>query len=133
MRKPTDIEKYQGNYSENGLLAKLSRVTRWAGQKVVYAVLLLYYVLQNPNVSTKDKSKIWGALGYFILPTDLVLDFIPMVGYTDDLAALLIALHAVATNITPEIKAQAIAKLAVWNGYEISRTSVVINSTVSRE
>ena len=99
MRKPTDIEKYQGNYSEKGLLAKLSRVTRWAGQKVVYAVLLLYYVLQNPNVSTKDKSKIWGALGYFILPTDLVLDLIPMVGYTDDLAALLIALHAVATNI----------------------------------
>lgn len=114
MRKPTDIEKYQDNYSEKGLLAKLSRVTRWAGQKVVYAVLLLYYVLQNPNVSTKDKSKIWGALGYFILPTDLVLDLIPMVGYTDDLAALLIALHAVATNITPEIKAQAIAKLAVW-------------------
>ena len=114
MRKPTDIEKYQGNYSEKGLLAKLSRVTRWAGQKVVYAVLLLYYVLQNPNVSTKDKSKIWGALGYFILPTDLVLDLIPMVGYTDDLAALLIALHAVATHITPEIKAQAIAKLAVW-------------------
>ena len=114
MRKPTDIEKYQGNYSEKGSLAKLSRVTRWAGQKVVYAVLLLYYVLQNPNVSTKDKSKIWGALGYFILPTDLVLDLIPMVGYTDDLAALLIALHAVATNITPEIKAQAIAKLAVW-------------------
>ena len=32
MRKPTDIEKYQGNYSEKGLLAKLSRVTRWAGQ-----------------------------------------------------------------------------------------------------
>lgn len=25
------------------------------------------------------------------------------------------------------------AKLAVWNGYEILRTSVVINSTVSRE
>ncbi|MBO5860916.1 MAG: DUF1232 domain-containing protein [Alistipes sp.] len=114
MRKPTDIEKYQGNYSENKLLKKLSSVARWAGAKVVYAVLLLYYVLQNPNVSTKDKSKIWGALGYFILPTDLVLDLIPMVGYTDDLAALLIALHAVATNITPEIKAQAIAKLAVW-------------------
>jgi uncharacterized membrane protein YkvA (DUF1232 family) len=114
MRKPTDIEKYQGNYSENKLLKKLSSVARWAGAKVVYAVLLLYYVLQSPNVSTKDKSKIWGALGYFILPTDLVLDFLPVVGYSDDFAALMIALHAVATNITPEIKAQAKAKLSTW-------------------
>ncbi len=114
MRKPTDIEKYQDNYSENKLLKKLSSVARWAGAKVVYAVLLLYYVLQSPNVSTKDKSKIWGALGYFILPTDLVLDFLPVVGYSDDFAALMIALHAVATNITPEIKAQAKAKLSTW-------------------
>ena len=63
-----------------------------------------------------DKSKIYGALGYFILPTDLVVDFLPIVGYSDDLAALMIALHAVATNITPEIKAQAKAKLAKWFG-----------------
>ncbi|MBE6199122.1 MAG: DUF1232 domain-containing protein [Rikenellaceae bacterium] len=114
MRKPTDIEKYQGNYSESKLLGKLPRVARWAGAKVVYAVLLLYYVLQSPNVSSTDKSKIWGALGYFILPTDLILDFIPLAGYSDDLAALLIALHAVAKNVTPEIKARAKAKLATW-------------------
>ena len=114
MRTPKDIEKYQNNYSENRLIKKLSSVARWAGAKVVYAVLLLYYVLQSPNVSTKDKSKIWGALGYFILPTDLVLDFLPVVGYSDDFAALMIALHAVATNITPEIKARAKAKLATW-------------------
>lgn len=114
MRTPTDIEKYQENYSDSKLTSKLSHAARWAGQKVIYVALLLYYVLQSPRVSTADKSKIWGALGYFILPTDLVLDFIPMVGYSDDLAALLIALHAVATNITPEIKAQAKAKLATW-------------------
>lgn len=114
MRTPKDIEKYQNNYSENRLIKKLSSVASWAGAKVVYAVLLLYYVLQSPNVSTKEKSKIWGALGYFILPTDLVLDFLPVVGYSDDFAALMIALHAVATNITPEIKAQAKAKLATW-------------------
>ena len=80
----------------------------------MYAVLLLYYVLQSPNVSSADKSKIWGALGYFILPTDLILDFIPLAGYSDDLAALLIALHAVAKNVTPEIKARAKEKLATW-------------------
>ena len=112
MRKPNDIEKYQDNYSENKLLSKLSSAAKWAGAKVIYAVLLLYYVLRSPDISTADKSKIYGALGYFILPTDLVLDFIPMMGYTDDMAALLWALHTVMNNLTPEIKQQAKDKLA---------------------
>ena len=112
MRKPKDVEKYQVNYSENKLLNKLTSVAKWAGAKVVYAVLLLYYILRSPNISAADKSKIYGALGYFILPTDLVLDLIPMMGYTDDMAALLWALHTVMNNLTPEIKQQAKDKLA---------------------
>ncbi len=116
MRTPKEIEKYQENYSESGLQRKIKSVARWAGAKVVYAVLLLYYVLRSPNISKADKSKIYGALGYFILPTDLVVDFLPIVGYSDDLAALMIALHAVTSNITPEIKAQAKAKLSQWFG-----------------
>ena len=116
MRTPNEIEKYQENYSESGLQRKIKSAARWAGAKVMYAVLLLYYVLQSPTISKADKSKIYGALGYFILPTDLVVDFLPVVGYSDDLAALMIALHAVATNITPEIKAPAKAKLSKWFG-----------------
>ena len=41
---------------------------------------------------------------------DILPDFIPMVGFTDDLSAILLALHAVWKNITPEIKAMAAAK-----------------------
>ena len=118
MRTPNEIEKYQDRYSESGLQRKIKSAARWAGAKVMYAVLLLYYVLQSPTISKADKSKIYGALGYFILPTDLVVDFLPIVGYSDDLAALMIALHAVATNITPEIKAQAQAKLTKWFGQQ---------------
>ena len=114
MRKPKNIEKYQENYSESKLLTKITSVARWAGAKMVYAVLLLYYVLRSPNVSMADKSKIYGALGYFILPTDLILDIIPIVGYSDDMAAIMWAIHTVAKNITPEIKEQAKAKLSEW-------------------
>jgi uncharacterized membrane protein YkvA (DUF1232 family) len=78
---------------------------------VVYAVLLLYYVLRSDEVPLKEKSKILGALGYFILPADMVLDFIPMLGYSDDMAALLWALHSVATNISPQIKSKAKERL----------------------
>ena len=111
MRKPTNIEQYESRYSESKLLGKLSSATRWAGEKVIYAVLLLYYVLRSDKVPLADKSKVYGALGYFILPADLLLDFLPMVGYTDDLAALMWALRAVKKNITPEIKSQARTRL----------------------
>ena len=111
MREPKNIEKYKKNYSESGLQRKLTKAARWIGAKALYAVLLLYYVLRSPNVSIADKSKIYGALGYFILPTDMILDFIPVVGYTDDMAAIMWAIRTIANNITPEIKAQAKAKL----------------------
>ena len=106
-----DIRKYQGHYSENGLAGKLSKAARKAGQKVVYAAMLLYYVMQSPEVSKKDKTTSIGALGYFILPLDLLPDFIPFMGFADDLSAILLALHAVWKNITPDMKAKASAKV----------------------
>lgn len=116
MKPPKDIEKYQGHYDESKLGSKLPRVARKAGSKLVYCVLLLYYVLRSKTVSNADKTKIYGALGYFLLPLDILPDFIPLAGYTDDLTAVLWALHTVWKNITPEIKAQAAAKTREWFG-----------------
>ena len=110
--KEKDIRKYQNHYSESGLLGKLSKVAKKAGQKIVYAVMLLYYVIQSPEISKGDKATIIGALGYFILPLDLFPDFIPLVGFTDDLSAILLALHAVWKNITPDVKVKASAKVS---------------------
>ena len=116
MKRPENVEHYESHYSEAKFGAKLPRVARKAGSKLVYCLLLLYYVLKSPTVSRGDKSKIYGALGYFILPLDLLPDFIPMAGYADDLSAVLWALHTVWKNITPEIKAQAAAKTREWFG-----------------
>ena len=81
-----------------------------------YAALLLYYVLKSPDTSSKDRAKILGALGYFILPIDLIPDFIPIAGYTDDLAALVWGVYCVIKGITPDVKAQAAIKLHEWFG-----------------
>lgn len=113
---PQNIEYYQSEYSESGLWKKVKTVAKKAGIKTIYMVLLLHYVLKSPNVSIEDKAKIYGALGYFILPIDLIPDFIPIVGYSDDVAALAYALHAVWKNVTPEIKQQAQQKLRSWFG-----------------
>ncbi len=116
MKPPKDIEKYEKHYDDKEFGAKLPKVARKAGSKLVYAVLLLYYVLQSPSISKADKTKIYGALGYFLLPLDILPDFIPMLGFTDDLTAVLWALHTVWKNITPEIKALAAAKTREWFG-----------------
>lgn len=116
MNQPQNLEKYRGSYSERGLMNKLSAVARKAGVKAVYAVLLLYYALESPNTSTKDKSIIYGALGYFILPLDLVPDFIPLAGFGDDLGALVWAISRVVANITDEVREKARTKLRDWFG-----------------
>lgn len=109
-----NIEKYNSHYSERGLWSKIKSVAKKAGSKTIYMVLLLHYVLKSPNVSIKEKAKIYGALGYFILPIDLIPDAIPFVGYSDDITALASILHSVWKNVTPEIKQQAQQKLKDW-------------------
>ena len=111
-----EIQKYERHYDDNAFWAKLQKFARKAGIKVTYAALLLYYVLKSPETSGKDRAKIIGALGYFILPIDLIPDFIPIAGYTDDLAALVWGVYCVIKSITPDVKAQAAAKLHEWFG-----------------
>ena len=113
-KTPQDIAQYQEHYSESGLFAKIGKVCKKAGIKAIYYELLLYYVLMDGNTSLKDKGIIIGALGYFILPIDLIPDFIPVAGFTADLAALTACLHTVKANITPAVRKKALQKLYDW-------------------
>lgn len=114
MNKPDNIEKYQGNYSESGFWNKVKKVALKAGAKVIYVALILYYELADPNVSPKEKAIIIGALGYFILPLDLIPDAIPVLGFSDDLAALVAAYGYVKGHLTPEVKLRGRKKLCEW-------------------
>lgn len=110
------ITKYQKEYSEAGFLDKVRSVARKAGIKVIYVALLLYNVLRDAKTPAADKAKIVGALGYFILPLDLLPDALPIVGYTDDLAALYWAYTATSRNVTPELRARVEEQLHKWFG-----------------
>ena len=67
--------------------------------------------MKSPTTPLSAKIKIAGALGYLILPLDLMPDFIPIAGYTDDLAALIALVKSCMSYLTPEIEAQVNAKL----------------------
>ncbi len=106
--------KYSKYYSEKSLWEKLKKFSKDAGAKVVYAVLLLYYAMGDKNVSIKNKLMIAASLGYFILPTDAIFDFTPIIGYSDDLGVLLFVLTQIASSITPEVKEKARSKIKEW-------------------
>lgn len=44
----------------------------------------LYGLLRDPETPRWVKATCLGALGYLVLPTDAVADFIPVAGYVDD-------------------------------------------------
>ncbi|MGN1215549.1 MAG: YkvA family protein [Candidatus Cryptobacteroides sp.] len=109
-----DLLKYQEQYSEDKLWEKVKKFAKKIGGKTLYYVLVLYYVLQSKNVPAQNKALILGALGYFILPIDLIPDVIPAMGFVDDGAALALAYKAVKDSVTPEIEEKAKAKLGEW-------------------
>ena len=106
-----DLLKYEGNYSEKAFWDKLKKVASKAGAKVVYYALVLFYTLIDPKTPVKYKAIIAGALGYFILPLDVLPDFLPFAGLADDWAALIAAVSYVFTSITRENKDKAREKL----------------------
>ena len=111
-----NYDGYSNQYTQKVLIDKLKKNTIKAGQKFVYTVLLLYYTLQKDNVPLKAKAVIIGALGYFIAPFDAITDFFPMIGYTDDFGALLMALATVSMYIDDEVKNKAKAQITLWFG-----------------
>jgi len=120
----TELEAGQKHYSEEKFWTKLKRYGKKAGAAVIYTVLLLYFTLQNPEVPAKTKATIIGALGYFILPLDLIPDIAAGFGFTDDLGVLGIALLQAAMYINEDIKAKAKAKLAEWFGSNVDTSEI---------
>ena len=106
-----NTEKYHDNYNENSFWDKIKAFARKAGIKLIYLALLLFYTLQSGNLSLKDKAIIYGALGYFILPIDLIPDWIPVIGLSDDFWTLMYAYKRIKENITDEIREKAEIKL----------------------
>ena len=61
-----------------------------------------YYALRDPKTPFKVKATLAAALAYFILPTDIVPDFIAGFGFSDDFAVLLLVLKRVSSSITDQ-------------------------------
>lgn len=111
-------EKYQRAYSEKAFEGKLMRFAKKLGREGLRQALQLFYVLRRKDLPGKTRALILGSLGYFILPVDLVPDFIPLLGIGDDLSLIAAAFLASRPYVDAEVRAKTEAKLQKWLGSE---------------
>jgi uncharacterized membrane protein YkvA (DUF1232 family) len=93
-----ELKKYAKYFNHNAafrLLKKLRKATRnkptlIAGPTGAIATALgkLLSALDNPETPAPLKALIVSAIGYIVLPFDLIPDMIPGIGWTDDLASV---------------------------------------------
>ncbi len=114
--RDVDMGEYAKEYSDDGLWDKIKGNVASIGITLVYKALQLYYVAQSPDCPMKVKAGIYGALGYLISPIDFIPDLAPVVGYTDDAAAIGVALLLAQMYITEDIKAQARGRIKALFG-----------------
>lgn len=108
-----EIEKYGTYYAEDKLWEKIGRIAKKAGATVIRPVFQLYYMLQDAEVPVRQKAYIVGALGYFILPFDLIPEAVlSVIGFTDDVAVMGLVLRLVKDSLTPAIRHRADAKVS---------------------
>jgi len=89
------------------------KVARLAG-RLPFAedLLAAYYCAFDRNTPNQVRIILLGALAYFVMPIDVVPDFLPFFGFADDAALLAAALKTVSDAILPEHRDAARRKLA---------------------
>ncbi|QYJ01492.1 DUF1232 domain-containing protein [Thalassovita mediterranea] len=112
MRHPTEIVIENGEDGPRALPLSLERdrrrtrkgfmpkLLRVAG-RVPFAddLAAAYYAAVDPLTPRKAKAVLFAALGYFVLPTDWVPDFVVGFGFADDATVLATALSIVGAQV----------------------------------
>lgn len=86
----------------------------------------LYLASRDPRVPWYAKALAIVVAGYAISPIDLIPDFIPVLGYLDDVILLPIGIYFVVKLIPPEIMAEHRALAEAANERPVSRLAAVI-------
>lgn len=66
-----------------------------------------WFCVRDENTPRRVKLVLVAALAYFVLPVDVIPDFLPLLGFSDDAAVIAAALAAVAGSIAPEHRERA--------------------------
>jgi uncharacterized membrane protein YkvA (DUF1232 family) len=88
-------------------------------------VVAAYYAAFDSNTPFRAKAMLMAALAYFVLPLDVVPDFILGLGFTDDMTVLLTAFGLIRTHVTEQHRERARATVeALCEGDEPPEAAV---------
>lgn len=94
--------KKSNYFNERSFRNKMKRYAVKAGSKLIEPALAMYYCMKDRNTPIKVKLTIISALGYFILPSDLIFDLSPIIGFTDDLTVIITTYGLIRKYVTKE-------------------------------
>lgn len=88
---------------EETVRAHFWRTTRRAARYVPFMedVVSAYFAAMDSRTPLRVRGTMLAALAYFVMPADLIPDFVVGLGFTDDVAVLTAAIAAVQGHIRP--------------------------------
>lgn len=105
------ILKFDNNLLWNNLHVWSYKV----GRATTRPVLLLWFIMRNPQTPSKDKLAIFASVAYLILPIDILnAKRLPIIGWFDEVTSLAVLVQKMSKHITPEIEARTDEKLDKW-------------------
>ena len=110
-QKVFEAEVLESSVIDEGILKK---ILLRAGRAIAQPALEGFELIMDNATPPQVRISIMGALTYLIVPVDLIPDFIPASGFSDDLVALTAVISLWQHHITPEIKFRAKSKLDKW-------------------
>jgi uncharacterized membrane protein YkvA (DUF1232 family) len=104
-------EVLQEDLVQEGVLARL---LRRAGRTVARPALECYEMVVDGATPHQARLTVLAALTYLMVPLDLIPDFLPAAGFSDDMVALTALLGLCSRHITPAIRSRAKDRLDRW-------------------
>jgi len=92
----------------------LQRLLRRAGRVIAGPALECLELMLDVSTPTQVRLSLLAALTYLLFPMDLLPDFMPVAGFSDDLVALTALLGLCSNHMTEAIRLRAQRKLDLW-------------------
>ena len=106
-----DAEVIDSSVIDEGVLRRL---LRRAGRAIAAPALEALEVMLDQDTPPQARLSMLAALTYLLVPTDLIPDFLPVAGFSDDLVALTAVISLCNKHITSEIRLRAQRRLDRW-------------------
>ena len=106
-----DAQVIDSKVVDEGLLRRL---LQRAGRSIAGPALEALELMLDAGTPTPVRLTMLAALSYLLMPADLIPDFLPVAGFSDDLVALTAMIGIWRNHVTPDIHARARRRLDQW-------------------